>query len=404
MQLIRTIAVLILTSSVAVAWEPPAAEKVQGLYRGTWQDAAGSPDAEIRVVAVGDDSFKLLARRKLGDKVERAQLQGKLDAKSGGLVFKGKAGDAAWSVNYADGKLKGRIGKEGSLTAERVQPEPPTLGKAPPKGAVVLLDGENVDQMERSGGRQWYLGDMSQHGWPIWEVPLVFSGAKEPAAWPSKDKPLPPGWKVSSERRKIDMVIGIGEDGSIQVPKGGMQSKQSFPGSFDAHVEFRCNFVPKARSQGRGNSGVHLPNGQEIQVLDSFGMPTYLGGGCGGLYKWKDPDTMEPLVGEKNPKESKFNLASLPPLTWQTYDIEFREKVVTQGDHANKNDKKEAGKGKDKGKAKPKKKTVKKGFLTVYHNGVKIHDAVEVRTGGGKFRFQDHGNPVRYRNIWVVPR
>ncbi|MEK6233570.1 MAG: DUF1080 domain-containing protein, partial [Planctomycetales bacterium] len=251
----------------------------------------------------------------------------------------------------------------------------PTLGKSPPEGAVVLLDGKNFDAMERGGGRPWRLGDMSRHGWPVWETPLVFIGEKQPQEWPSKDNPFPEGWTFSGERRKVDIVIGIDKDGSIQVPRGGMNSKKSFPGDYDAHVEFQCNLVPKGRGQGRGNSGVHLPNGQEIQVLDSFGAVTYVGGGCGGLYRHKDPDCMEPLPSLADKQENSFNLASLPPLQWQAYDIEFRIKQMENGS--------------------------KKGFLTVRHNGVTIHDAVQTRTGGGRFRFSDHGNPVRYRNVWV---
>ena len=157
-----------------------------------------------------------------------------------------------------------------------------------------------------------------------------------------------------------------------------MNSVPSFAGSFDAHVEFRCPFRPGARSQGRGNSGCYLPCGQEIQVLDSFGMTTYLGGGCGGLYGKKDPDTMEPIPGLQGKKENVFNLTSFPPLQWQTYDIEYRVKNDDQGKEA--------------------------GSLTVYHNGIKVHDNVALNHKAGGFRFQDHGNPVRYRNIWVLNR
>ena len=69
-----------------------------------------------------------------------------------------------------------------------------------------------------------------------------------------------------------------------------------------------------------------------------------------------------------------------PPLQWQTYDIEYR---VVKKD------------GKIVGKPK----------VTVYHNGIKIHDNFELRAGRpkGNFLFQDHGNPVRYRNLWVLP-
>ena len=148
-------------------------------------------------------------------------------------------------------------------------------------------------------------------------------------------------------------------------------------GGYDLHVEFMCNFAPGERSQGRGNSGVYL-HGGEIQVLDSFGIATYTGGGCGGLYARTDPNCMEPILSLKGQKESTYSLASLPPLQWQTYDMEFRVK---------KNEKGQA-----------------EGFVALVHNGIKIHDALPMGVARDKFRFhfQEHGNPVRYRNIWVV--
>ncbi|MEJ6569092.1 MAG: DUF1080 domain-containing protein, partial [Akkermansiaceae bacterium] len=82
---------------------------------------------------------------------------------------------------------------------------------------------------------------------------------------------------------------------------------------------------------------------------------------CGGLYPWKTPDV---------------NMC-LPPLTWQTYDVEFRAAKEDQ-----------------------------KSTLTVKHNGVVIHDKVELKNqkAQGNIHLQDHGNPVRYRNIWVVEK
>ena len=176
-----------------------------------------------------------------------------------------------------------------------------------------------------------------------------------------------------------------GADRSIQVPKGGMNSKRAFPGSLNLHVEFLIPLMPTAHSQGRGNSGVFLPNRDEIQVLDSFGEPTYLGGGCGGCYCYKDPDTMEVIESLKGKGDCKFTLASLAPLAWQTYDIEYRVEP------------------------KPGQRVCKP-RVTVYQNGIRIHNNAELRSPvivpespTGHLHFQDHGNPVRFRNIWVVP-
>ena len=373
------ICLLALSTGCAVSAEPPTEDRVQGLYEGMWKDAAASAKAEGRCVAMGDRTYKLLVRRTVDGSVQRAELDGVTDPRTGAVTFGGTVSGTAWEAGYGDGVITGTAGDQDRLELRRLERTPPSLARKPPAGAIVLLDGRSFDEMKRSGNKPWYLGPMSEHGWPIWEVPLRFSGAREPKAWPGKDNPLPEGWSILPERRQVDAVVGIDGDGSIQMPRGGMESARSFKGSFDAHVEFQCNFNPKARGQGRGNSGVYLPNGQEIQVLDSFGTGTYLGGGCGGLYKKKDPDCMEPIPSLEGKEDGSFTLASLPPLEWQTYDIEFR--TTKEPD----------GKG--------------KGLLTVCHNGIKIHDAVETKPAtGGKWRFQDHGNSVRYRNIWVVER
>jgi len=351
----------------------PAEVEVQGLYEGTCKDGK----IEARVVAQGKGDYRVYIRvDQGGGKLAKVVLDGKTAGEA--VTFEGKAGDTAWKGAYADGAIKGDCGEIGTFEIKRVEKKSPTLGKKPPEGAVVLLDGKSFDSMVRANGQPWYLGDKSKEGEVVWEVALR-SIAKQPAAWPTKETPIPEGWELMPQHRQVDVVLVIGEDGSIRVPGGGMNSKPQFEGSFDAHVEFLNPFMPTGHSQGRGNSGCYLPNGQEIQVLDSFGDATYTGGGCGGLYSYKDPDAMESLPGPDG-KEFKFSLASLPPEQWQTYDIEYRVEM------------------KD-GKA------VGKPRLTLFHNGIKIHDNVELKQDArkGGFQFQDHGCAVRYRNIWVMP-
>lgn len=151
----------------------------------------------------------------------------------------------------------------------------------------------------------------------------------------------------------------------------GEKSKQAF-GAFKAHIEFRTPWMPNSSGQGRGNSGVYLQNRYECQVLDSFGLSGE-NNECGGIYTQHKP---------------KVNMC-YPPLSWQTYDIEFTPAKFD-----------DAG------------KKTKNGRATIRHNGVTIHDDVEFPKecpGGqkeaatpGPFQLQNHGDPVVYRNFWVI--
>ncbi len=324
------------TSGVAWATAPAVAE-VQGLYEGTSTSAAGAFKIEARLVAQGGGKYNVFVRQFRGDG-DVARIELSATTAGDAVTLTGMAGEAKWEGAYAAGAIKGECGPGGTFQLRRVERKSPTLGKHPPAGAVVLLDGKDFSEMRLANGAELD---------------------------PSKPSP--------------------GEDGSIQVPRGGMNSKRVFPGGLDLHVEFLIPLMPTAHGQGRGNSGVFLPNHDEIQVLDSFGESTYLGGGCGGTYAYKDPDTMEVIESRKGNPECKFNLSSLPPLAWQTYDIEYRV---------------EPKDGKPAGKPR----------VTVFQNGIKIHDQAELRSPpnipespAGKLHFQDHGNPVRFRNIWVVP-
>jgi Domain of Unknown Function (DUF1080) len=156
----------------------------------------------------------------------------------------------------------------------------------------------------------------------------------------------------------------------------GCTSRQRFS-SYILHVEFRTPYTPTARGQQRGNSGIYHSGRWETQILDSFGLEGK-DNECGGIYSISKP---------------RLNMA-LPPLAWQTYDVEFRAaRFDTSG----------------KRTAWPR--------ITVRLNGAIVHDQLELAKdfttsapistpldgSKGPVFLQNHGNPVVFRNIWVVP-
>lgn len=159
----------------------------------------------------------------------------------------------------------------------------------------------------------------------------------------------------------------MGDDGLLGV---GGTSNETF-GDHRMHIEFRTPFQPSDSGQGRGNSGVYIQGRYELQVLDSFGLAGE-DNECGGIYKIAKPS---------------MNMC-YPPLSWQTYDIDFKAAKYDAS-------------GKKTSNAK----------LNVKHNGVTIHDGLELSVGTpgkdqegdkpGPLFLQDHGNPVVFRNIWV---
>ncbi len=156
---------------------------------------------------------------------------------------------------------------------------------------------------------------------------------------------------------------------------GTIRTRQSF-GDCQLHIEFQCPNPPKGDSQGRGNSGVYLMGKYEVQVLDSYDNVTYADGQAGALY-----GQTPPLVN-----------ACRKPGTWQMYDIIFNAPRFT-----------------DDGKLKS------AAYVTVLLNGVLLHHrraligatthrkvgAYRAHGPKGPIHLQDHGNPMRFRNIWV---
>ncbi len=165
------------------------------------------------------------------------------------------------------------------------------------------------------------------------------------------------------------------KDGVVETGKGVMRTKAEFT-DFQLHVEFATPGVVKGSSQERGNSGVFLLGKFEIQVLDSYQNLTYPDGQASAMY-----GQYPPLVN-----------ASRPPGEWQTYDIAFTAPRFTAANTVD-----------------------KPAVVTVLHNGILVHSATPFwgptahrkieaytpDTAKGPLALQDHGNPVRFRNVWI---
>ncbi len=309
---------------------------LQGEYRGTLRK---SP-VGLQVLHVKGNTFHgyLFAGGLPGSgNATDIRSLGNASAEKGRLTFRNQ--DRSYRIR--DGQVlistnaKQQIGR---LT--RVQRTSPTLGNAPPEQGVHLFDGS------KGSLKHWASAERSDSGYL----------------------------------------------------KEGTHTTQKF-GDFKLHMEFRLPYKPgsRASNQSRGNSGVYIYDRYEIQLLETFGLPYYrwFGDGdwkqqfqqhlgyapdsgrsrwCGAFYKYRSP---------------RMN-ASYPPLSWQTYDIEFRAPRLENGEK------------------------VKNAQIKVWHNGVKIHEReLERGTGSGKGKppvsegsiyLQDHNNPVRFRNIWILEK
>jgi len=198
-------------------------------------------------------------------------------------------------------------------------------------------------------------------GAPPSDAIILFDG-KDLSGWLGKDGPAK--WKV--------------EGGVMEVVphSGDIRTKAEF-GDCQLHVEWTAPSVVKGTSQQRGNSGVFLMGIYEIQVLDCYDNPTYADGTTGALY-----GQCPPLVN-----------ACRKPGEWQTYDIIW---IAPRFEG---------------------KKLIRPAYVTVLQNGILLHHdkmligptthrAVEVykpHPPVGPLQLQDHGDLVRYRNIWYRP-
>lgn len=286
---------------------------LQGEYSGEVMTDDGKLKVGAQVIALGDGKFRMVGHHGglPGDGWNGGEKREAEASRTGGRAEFEFDGNSVVLDHDSIVITDGGGARRGEL--KKVERKSPTLGKKPPEGAVVLFDGKKTDAWEKA--------------------------------------------------RMTD-------DGLLMQ---GVTSKQKF-GSHSLHIEFRLPYMPAARGQARGNSGIYLQGRYEVQMLDSFGLEGK-NNECGGIYTIAEP---------------KVNMC-FPPLAWQTYDIDYTAAEYSGG------------------------KKTKNARVTVKHNGVTIHDSVELTHATtasplkegpepGPLYVQDHGNPVRYRNIWVVEK
>ena len=287
---------------------------IQGEYGRT---SAGAP-AGVQVISLGNGQFDgyLLQDGLPGLGWTREKTRSVLKGVREGDKINFTSVDKKIVATIAGGKLllTGEDGRKSTLP--HIERTSSTLGAKPPKEAIVLFDGSSAEQWEN----------------------------------------------------------GKCENGVLLAT--GCTSKQRF-GDYTLHLEFRTPYMPFARGQGRGNSGVYHSGRWETQVLDSFGLEAK-DNECGGIYSVSKP---------------RLNMC-LPPLSWQTYDVDFTAaKFDANG------------------------KRIAWPRITVKLNGVLVHEDLELTKDyttaapitqplvnpEGPVYLQNHGNPVVYRNIWIVP-
>jgi hypothetical protein len=300
---------------------------IQGEYAGPLIIPAGAntptrpENVGIQVIALGNGQFHAVMYRgglpgDGWDKGPKESADGGFEKDANGNSITSLKGNfrTNWNATIGDGTLTLRnLSGEKVGELKKVDRKSPTLGAKPPAGAIVLFEGSNTDA--------WQEGTLTADK-------LLFP----PAA-----------------------------------------TKQSF-NDCTLHIEFRLPFMPEARGQGRGNSGVYLQRRYECQVLDSFGLKGE-NNECGGFYQQHAP---------------AVNMC-YPPLAWQTYDIDFTAPRYDNSGAKTQNAR-----------------------VTARHNGILILDNVELahETPGeqkeanspGPVYLQFHGNPVHYRNIWLVEK
>ena len=253
----------------------------------------------------------------------------------------------------------------------------PTLVFCLSAGALVAADAKKPGYKDTPTipGTKWHVHDSDRPHPPIVKPAEKFSqGATAPAdaivLFDGKDFSK---WK-SGKGGEVTWKI---ENGYMEVtPKSGIIRTADEFGDFQLHLEWATPAKVESEGQGRGNNGVNIFGRYEVQVLESYQSVTYADGQAGALY-----GQYPPLVN-----------ASRPPGEWQSYDIVFRRPRFDASG-----------------------KVVSPARFTVFHNGVLVQDNAELIGPTANMRrppyeahadrlpisLQDHGHPVRFRNVWI---
>ena len=240
---------------------------------------------------------------------------------------------------------------------------------------TAMAQGVGYDDTQQLPGQRWRVHDKDRPNPPV----------IDPGPAPTKPAPAPSdavvlfdgadtdAWQHADGR---DAEWIVKDDGSMQVKAGtgDILSREHF-GDCQLHLEFATP-EPVGESQGRGNSGVFFFGVYEIQILDSYENQTYADGQCAAIYGQYPPDVN----------------ASRGPGQWQTYDMVFEAPRFDESGNLE-----------------------SPAFVTVIHNGVVVHDHRQIlgmtahralpsyspHGAEGPIKLQDHGNAMRFRNIWV---
>jgi hypothetical protein len=284
-----------------------------------------------------------------------------------------EAGETEFGVQVValgDGKFS-TVAYPGGLPGAGWQGPDMITGSGNRVGDVVRIAGDDLGGVRRQGEiRDGSLVVLDDAGEPIATLPKVERKSPTLGLEPPEGAVVIFDGSGPADEQETLENPRITADGLLME---GATTAQEF-GDARWHIEFCLPYQPRDRGQARGNSGAYFQGRYEVQMLDSFGLEGK-NNECGGVYSVAAPSV---------------NMC-LPPLAWQTYDVEITAPKY-DGDTK-----------------------VADARITVRHNGVVVHDDVAIpqeTPGGpggsdktrGPLYLQDHGNPVRYRNIWVLPK